>query len=116
MAQRTPGPWNYVRAPQPTDGEFDCAISAFIDGKRQVIAECFGRVAHNVRPDSQANAAAIVKWENSFDELVRVLEDLLRCGSAIIGASTDDPQAEEAFKMYDTARKLARAALAKAKS
>jgi sugar phosphate isomerase/epimerase len=113
MAQRTPGPWNYVRAPQPTDGEFDCAISAFIDGKRQVIAECFGRVAHNVRPDSQANAAAIVKWENSFDELVKALERVkidLQSARTII----EHHDGEQAHGIRQTLE-IVDAALAKAK-
>ena len=40
------------------------------------------------------------------------LENLLRCGNAIVGASVSDPDAAEAFEMWDDARGRARAALA----
>jgi hypothetical protein len=39
------------------------------------------------------------------------LENLLRCGNAIVGADASDPEAAEAFEMYDDARRKARAAL-----
>jgi hypothetical protein len=103
MAQRTPGPWTIY----DESNDFHVMIKGHYPKSGGV------HVADVLRRE---NAAAIVKWENSHDDLVKALEDLLRCGNAIIGASTDDPEAEEAFKMYDTARKLARAALAKAKS
>jgi hypothetical protein len=70
-----------------------------------------GFISEAMEPERRANADFIVKACNAHDELVKALEDLLRCGNAIIGASTDDPEAEEAFKMYDTARNLARTAL-----
>jgi hypothetical protein len=52
----TPGPWRVRRSAAPVSGEFDYAITAVIDGRPVVIAECFGRAAENVRPDAKANA------------------------------------------------------------
>jgi hypothetical protein len=102
MAERTKGPWH-------TDDSLDpCAV---FDANSMPVAACYGETASIYR----ANAAAIVRWENIFDELVAALGDLLNCGAAILGASTDDDDAREAFDMYDAARKNARAALAKAK-
>jgi hypothetical protein len=67
-------PWTFERAKFPTDGEFDYAIAATIDGKKCVIAEVFGRVAVNTRPDAQATASRIVGVVNLHDTLVSALE------------------------------------------
>jgi hypothetical protein len=64
------------------------------------------------------DAADIVNCLNAsrhHEAMVNALEELLRCGAAILGASFDDPEAKEAFEMYNTARNNARAALIQVK-
>jgi len=68
----TPTPWTFDRAKFPTDGEYDYAITAVIDGKRRCIAEVFGRVGEDVRPDAGTTAAFLVEAVNSYE----ALEDL----------------------------------------
>lgn len=72
----TPTPYASKRAGYATDGEYDHCIYAEIDGKRRVIAEVFGRVSEDCRPDAEANAAFIVRACNAHDELVEALEEL----------------------------------------
>lgn len=72
--ERTAGPWTIRRSKYPTDGEYDYAIEATIDGEKFVIAEAFGRVATNVRTPAEANAAYIVQACNGFPALVEALE------------------------------------------
>jgi hypothetical protein len=85
MSEHTPTPWTFQRAPKPTDGQYDCAIAAVIDGERHIVAETFGRVASNVFPNSEANAAFIVKAVNSHDLLVQAMTSAKR----LIGAVND---------------------------
>lgn len=68
----TPTPWTVDRAKFQTDGEFDYAISAVIDGKKYCIGEMFGRVAPDVRPDAGTNAVFLIEAVNSYE----ALEDL----------------------------------------
>lgn len=105
MSERTPGPWIFdSEGIISTDRNSDCTV----------IARCPNH------PDNakhwQPNAAFIVRAVNNFDALVSALEDVLRCGNAIVTASFDDPQAQEAFDMYDAARRQAREILARSKS
>lgn len=57
---------------------------------------------------------AILRAVNAHDALVRALQLLMDCSRAIVGASTSDEDASEAFDMYFAAQKQARAALSKA--
>ncbi len=60
------------------DGEYDWAIVARIDGKKHIIAEVFGRVAKDVRPDAEGIAEFIVRACNSHKSLIKQLEDTAR--------------------------------------
>lgn len=60
----TAGPWELVASKFPTDGAFDFGIAQ--TGARGVLAECFGRLAENVYPPAEANAAFIVALVNAY--------------------------------------------------
>lgn len=70
----TPGPWEVRRATHPTDGEFDYAIGATIDGKRVCIAEVFGRVAIDIRPPAEATARLIAAAPDLYEALTEFLK------------------------------------------
>lgn len=74
--RHTPTPWDCKRARFPTDGEYDCGISAVIDGKPRCIAETFGRCAPEIKLDAEANAAFIVTAVNSHAALTSRVEEL----------------------------------------
>lgn len=46
------------------------------------------------------------------DGLKEALDHLIRCGNAVIGADIQDPDAAEAFEMYNDSRAKARKAIA----
>lgn len=50
------GPYRATKSIAPTDGEYDYAIIASFDGQDHVIAEVYGRVDTNIRPDAEAIA------------------------------------------------------------
>jgi hypothetical protein len=52
--------------------------------------------------------AALRLSATSPGDAVRALEELLRCSNAIVGADRQDPDAAEAFDMFDSARGNAR--------
>jgi hypothetical protein len=107
MSERTKGPWSYERSRFKSDGEYDYAISAVINGKTLCIGEVFGRVSDDIRPDAAANAAAIVKWENSYDALVKALK------LALLFIDPDEPPSPISNR---AAAEAIRAALEKAES
>lgn len=74
--EATPRPWSIKGALRPTDGDYDCAIAAVIDGKPRVIGEAFGRVGTNARANAQAKAALIVRAVNSLDALVALRNEV----------------------------------------
>ena len=69
----TKGPWQVRRAGSPTDGEYDYGIGAVIGDKSYCIAEAFGRVGPNVRPDAAANAALIAAAPAMYETLKALL-------------------------------------------
>lgn len=96
----TPGPWATKSARIPVDGEFDWCVSTSIDGADYVIAEAFGRVAEQIRPNAEANARLMA----AAPELYEALEELLQ-----------DIQQYEAWQRPARAVDVARAAIAKAR-
>ena len=69
-SKHTPTPWDFCKAKTPVDGEFDFGIYATVNGHPNcVIAETFGRVASDIRPDAEANAAFIVRAVNAHEDL-----------------------------------------------
>ena len=107
----TAGQWGYRRASRPSDGEFDFGISGVIGGKHYCIAETFGRVAFDIRPNAEANAKLIVTAVNACFALCP--SDPLRAAEAIprmhefVGLC-----AEDRFDSYAELRDAARALLA----
>jgi len=73
--EHTPGMLVTKRASQPSDGGYDYAILADIDGSPLCVAEVFEVVAEGVRVNSQANAARIVHTWNCHDELLGAAEE-----------------------------------------
>ena len=63
--EHTPEPWHWRRGASPSDGEYDYGIGAAINEHNHCIAETFGRVDTNVRPDAEANARRIVACVNA---------------------------------------------------
>jgi hypothetical protein len=59
-----------------------------------------------------ADATLIVRAVNNHDKLVKALEHVLNCANAAVGADASDPDASEAFDMWEDARRKARALLA----
>ena len=65
-AQHTAEPWSSHSALAPTDGAFEYAITANIEGTgRVVIAEAFGRVSEDCRTPAVKNARRIVACVNA---------------------------------------------------
>ena len=67
--KHTKGPWIVRRAGFPTDGAFDFGIAGAIDGRSYCIAEAFGRVGDDVRPDAEANARLIAAAPDMLEAL-----------------------------------------------
>ena len=59
MSEHTAGPWTAAKARTPTDGEYDFAVGAMIEGKKYCIAEAFGRVSEGHRTPAAENARLI---------------------------------------------------------
>lgn len=87
-AKPTPGPWTTARALTPTDGEFDFAIGAMIDGKKYCIAETFGRVSTGIRTPAEANARLIAASPAMFDFIKKRASEGDADAAAIIAAVT----------------------------
>lgn len=86
----TPTPWTFERAKQPTDGEYDYAIGAVIDGKRRMIAEVFGRVADDIRPNAGLNAAFLVEAVNSYEALEDLASNISGLDDAFLANADTD--------------------------
>lgn len=69
MAGYTPGPWESRKAKFPVDGEYDFAIGATVDGKRECIAEAFGRCSTTAFPPAEANARLIAAAPDLLEAL-----------------------------------------------
>jgi hypothetical protein len=100
MSDRTKGPWGRG------DGHYSDLI---VNQTGNVVCRCPNNPSNSTNWD--ADSAAIVRWENSHDDLVRALED-------IAGQAVCEPMAgeEEVRRMLAYCRELADAALAKEKS
>ncbi len=103
MTERTKGPW--TRA----------CFQVYGADKSRIAHTGMGQLPPYRSSESEANAAAIVKWENSYDDLVKALENV----RAIIseGAMTgfnykDGDWAERLF----ASQQMTSAALAKVKT
>jgi len=70
--KHTAGPWSFKQAIAPVDGEYDYGISADFEGRPLCIAEAFGRIAREVRPNALANG-----------RLIAAAPDLLEAAEAI---------------------------------
>lgn len=80
-ATHTPGPYTVTRSKYPQDGEYDFAVSAQIDGKLYCLAEVFGRVAPDIRPNAEALAtlfAAAPEMLDALKGLTHGLPELLK--------------------------------------
>lgn len=73
----TPGPWSTRRAHLPTDGEFDFAVTALIEGRSLVISEAFGRCAYDVVLPAEANARLIAAAPELYEALKGLLGGVL---------------------------------------
>lgn len=76
VSEHTPTPWGHKLARTPTDGEYDCGISAAINGRLYCIAEAVGRCAKDIKLPAEANAAFIVEAVNSYASLKAKVEEL----------------------------------------
>lgn len=74
MVAHTPGPWTTARAATPTDGEFDYAIGAMIEGRKYCIAEAFGRVSNGIRTPAEANARLCASAPDLLDALEQIVK------------------------------------------
>lgn len=79
--EATPGPWQSRKAAHPVDGEYDYAIGAHLDGRMQVIAECFGRTDWHSQPPAGANAAYIAAM--SPDQCLALIERVKKAEEAM---------------------------------
>lgn len=71
----TPGPWGFKSAIFEKDGEYDCAVTAHLDGKRQCIAEAFGRITQEATQNATALAAHIANCDpDTIASLIARLE------------------------------------------
>lgn len=71
----TPGPWGFNSARFKKDGEYDCAVTARFDGKRQCIAEAFGRITEKDTQNATALAAHIANCDpDTIASLIARLE------------------------------------------
>ncbi len=95
MTERTKGPW----------GQRENRLGMILDKDGEWIADCEFRDNDG---EDEANAAAIVKWENCFDDLVRALEN---AAAFMEGVMQERGDSGVSFLIKD-----ARAAIAKAKS
>ncbi len=101
----TPGPWSAQRAKYPVDGEFDYCIGAMVNGQTKCIAEAFGRVSVDGRPNAEANArliaaapdllAALASAESFIsgfegDEIQEGVDELLAAVRAAIAKATKE--------------------------
>ena len=73
-SKHTPTPWAFCKAKTPIEGEFAFGIYATIDGMPKIIAEAFGRVGKDIRPDAAANAAFIVRAVNAHEDLLEAAQ------------------------------------------
>ena len=60
-------------AQRRTDGEYDCAIVTNLDGRPAIVAECFGRLADDLRMDAEANARLFVDAVNNYADMSEAL-------------------------------------------
>lgn len=77
----TPTPWSRtepVRAIKDGPDAYDTAIVVTIEGKKRIIAECFGRISENVYVDSRANAAFIVEACNAHERLLKAAKEAVQ--------------------------------------
>lgn len=66
MSEHTKGPWQ-ISAPARSDKADDYALYVEIDGKRHIIAECYGRSDWEHEHPSSANARRIVACVNALE-------------------------------------------------
>ena len=71
----TPGPWTVRRAKHPTDGEYDYAIMAEINGHPRCIAEAFGRCAHDVILSAEDHAHLFAAAPDLYAVVVDFMEN-----------------------------------------
>jgi hypothetical protein len=62
-----------AKARTPTDGEYDFAVGATIEGKKYCIAEAFGRVSVGIRTPAEANARLIAAAPTMLAALEAIL-------------------------------------------
>lgn len=66
------GPFCVKRSSSTVDDEYDWAVTATIDGRPHVIAECFGRVAETIRPNAEATAHLFAAAPDLYEALLRI--------------------------------------------
>lgn len=88
------GPYRVKRAKAPSDGEYDYAIGADIGGTIYAIAEVFGRVGDDVRPDAKATAHLIAAAPDMYEAL-KAVQDYI--------ADDDESSADNVADMIDAA-------------
>lgn len=71
-----PGPYEIERAKRPQDGEFDYGILAVIDGRKQVIAEAFGRTGEFTRVHAYGTARLLATAPDLLG-FAKVMQDFM---------------------------------------
>ena len=72
----TKGPWKAQMAKTTSDGEFDFAVLAPVDGKTHVIAEAFGRVGETTYCPARHNAHLIAAAPDLYEALATLLAEM----------------------------------------
>ena len=96
MTEHTPGPWTIRRALNPTDGGFDYAVGAVVNGKERCIIEAFAVIGEGVRVNAEANARLIAAAPETAAERDRLRADkaeLLAALKDILQADFLSPEA-----------------------
>lgn len=93
----TPGPFEVRRAKVSTDGGYDYAVGAKIDGNTHCIAEMFEVVARGVRVDAEANARLFAAAPETAAERDKLLADNRALTEALERASV---RMESAARVY----------------
>lgn len=104
----TKGPYSVKSALVPNDGEYDWAVGAEINGTTYCIAEVFGRVAGDIRPNAQATATLFAAALDLYEALNAAL--------ALISDNADEIGALVHPDTVNAVCDMARAALARAGS
>ena len=109
MTDRTPGPWTRS------------CFQVYGGDKSRIAHTGMGQLPPSRAPESEANAAAIVLWENHFDDLVKALQ--LQEDAELAHANCEECEGEDipeccpkCFPLFDDARVARRTILAKVKS